>query len=82
MACRAACYTKLGAWNEGLKDAEECIRLEPSFAKGYSRKGHLQYFMKVSHRVLSSHMLLGGCWPLVSGVWLFDQQADTCIMPA
>ena len=44
---RAACYTKLGAWNEGLKDAEECIRLAPEFGKGYSRKGHLQYFMKV-----------------------------------
>ncbi|KAK9838651.1 hypothetical protein WJX74_000655 [Apatococcus lobatus] len=43
---RAACYTKLGAWNEGLKDAEECIRLNPSFGKGYSRKGHLQFFMK------------------------------------
>ena len=32
---RAACYTKLGAWADGLKDAEECIRLEPSFIKGY-----------------------------------------------
>lgn len=32
---RAACYTKLGAWNDGLKDAEECIRLAPDFAKGY-----------------------------------------------
>jgi stress-induced-phosphoprotein 1 len=32
---RAACYTKLGAWNEGLKDAEECIRLAPTFSKGY-----------------------------------------------
>lgn len=31
----------------GLKDAEECIKLAPEFAKGYSRKGHLQYFMKV-----------------------------------
>ena len=43
---RAACYTKLGAWQEGLKDAEECIRLAPDFSKGYSRKGHLQFFMK------------------------------------
>ncbi|KDD75187.1 hypothetical protein H632_c819p0, partial [Helicosporidium sp. ATCC 50920] len=43
---RAACYTKLGAWNEGLKDATECIRLKPDFAKGYVRKGHLQFFMK------------------------------------
>ena len=32
---RAACYTKLGAWNEGLKDAEQCIELEPAFIKGY-----------------------------------------------
>ena len=32
----------------GLKDAEECIKLAPDFAKGYSRKGHLQFFMKVS----------------------------------
>ncbi len=32
---RAACYTKLGAWNDGLKDAEECIRLAPTFTKGY-----------------------------------------------
>ena len=55
LACRAACYTKLGAWNEGLKDAEECIRLEPSFAKGYSRKGHLQYFMKVTRWLLTGH---------------------------
>ena len=31
----------------GLKDAEECIKLAPEFAKGYSRKGHLQFFMKV-----------------------------------
>ena len=32
---RAACYTKLGAWNDGLKDADECIRLAPEFSKGY-----------------------------------------------
>lgn len=32
---RAACYTKLGAWNDGLKDAEKCIELEPTFIKGY-----------------------------------------------
>ena len=34
---RAACYTKLGAWTEGVKDADECIRLAPAFAKGYRR---------------------------------------------
>ena len=35
---RAACYTKLGAWDAGLKDADECIAIKPDFAKGYVRK--------------------------------------------
>ena len=52
---RAACYTKLGAWNEGLKDAEECIRLAPDFVKGYSRKGHLQYFMKEFDKAMETY---------------------------
>ncbi|KFK40570.1 hypothetical protein AALP_AA2G013200 [Arabis alpina] len=43
---RAACYTKLGAMPEGLKDAEKCIELDPTFSKGYSRKGAVQFFMK------------------------------------
>lgn len=52
---RAACYTKLGAWNEGLKDAEECIRLAPEFPKGYSRKGHLQFFMKEYDKAMETY---------------------------
>ena len=52
---RAACYTKLGAWNEGLKDAEECIALAPTFAKGYSRKGHLQFFMKEYDKAMETY---------------------------
>jgi len=36
---RAACYTKLGAWNEGIKDADKCIELAPDFAKGYVLDG-------------------------------------------
>lgn len=35
---RAACYTKLGAWDAGLKDADDCITIKPDFAKGYVRK--------------------------------------------
>jgi stress-induced-phosphoprotein 1 len=52
---RAACYTKLGAWNEGLKDAEKCIELAPEFGKGYSRKGHLQYFMKEYSKAMQTY---------------------------
>lgn len=52
---RAACYTKLGAWNEGLKDADKCIELAPEFGKGYSRKGHLQYFMKEYTKAMKTY---------------------------
>lgn len=30
---RAACYTKLAEFNLGLKDCDECIRLEPNFGE-------------------------------------------------
>ena len=43
---RAACYTNLGAFPEGLKDVNKCIELDPSFTKGYSRKATVQLFMK------------------------------------
>lgn len=52
---RAACYTKLGALPEGLKDADECIKLAPDFAKGYSRKGHIQYFMKEYNKAMETY---------------------------
>ena len=37
------------------QDADECIRLAPDFAKGYSRKGHLQYFMKEHEKALETY---------------------------
>lgn len=43
---RSACYQKLVAFPEALKDAEKCIELAPTFAKGYSRKAAVQYFSK------------------------------------
>jgi len=36
---RAACYQKLTEFGLALKDCEQCIRLEPTFVKGYIRKG-------------------------------------------
>lgn len=38
---RAACYTKLAAVPEGLKDCETAIKLDPSFVKAYIRKASL-----------------------------------------
>lgn len=52
---RAACYTKLGALPEGLKDAEKCIELDPTFPKGYTRKGAVQFFMKEYEKALETY---------------------------
>ena len=52
---RAASYTKLGAMPEGLKDAEKCIELDPTFSKGYTRKGAIQFFMKDYDKALETY---------------------------
>ncbi|CAK9171146.1 unnamed protein product [Ilex paraguariensis] len=52
---RAACYTKLGALPEGLKDAEKCIELDPTFVKGYTRKGAVQFFMKEYDKAMETY---------------------------
>ncbi len=36
---RSAAYLSKGLGESALKDAEKCIEINPSFAKGYSRKG-------------------------------------------
>lgn len=38
---RAACYTKLAAFDLGLKDCDTCIKLDSTFIKGYIRKGKI-----------------------------------------
>ncbi|XP_058723805.1 uncharacterized protein LOC131595469 [Vicia villosa] len=52
---RAACYTKLGVMPEGLKDAEKCIEFDPTFTKGYTRKGAVQFFMKEYEKALETY---------------------------
>lgn len=51
----AACYTKLVAYPEGIKAADKCIELAPTFAKGYSRKGTLQFFMKETDKAIETY---------------------------
>jgi len=36
---RAAAYMALEAYEKALADADECVRLQPTWAKGYSRRG-------------------------------------------
>ena len=39
----------------GEKDADRCIKLKPDFAKGYSRKAHVQFFMKEYEKSLETY---------------------------
>jgi len=43
---RAACYTKLMAFDQALADCETCIKKDPKFIKGYIRKGAALVAMK------------------------------------
>ncbi|KAF0493901.1 Stress-induced-phosphoprotein 1 [Gigaspora margarita] len=43
---RAACYTKLMAYQEALKDCETCISLDPTFVKAYIRKATVEFLKK------------------------------------
>eukprot|EP01083_Nonionella_stella_P012860 36305_1 len=51
---RAGCYNKLMAWDLALEDCNKCIELDPTFAKGYLRKGKIEHFMKEYQKALSS----------------------------
>jgi len=37
---RSACYTALGELQKAVEDADQCIKLDPKWAKGYYRKGN------------------------------------------
>jgi stress-induced-phosphoprotein 1 len=43
---RAACYTKLMAFPEAMKDCETCISLDPTVVKYYIRKAAVEYLTK------------------------------------
>jgi stress-induced-phosphoprotein 1 len=51
---RAAAYTKLVALPEALKDAEEAIKIDPSFVKAYIRKSMVLYGMKEYNKALAA----------------------------
>lgn len=51
---RAACYTKLAAFDLGLKDCEKCTELDPKFIKGWIRKGHILQGMQQQSKAISA----------------------------
>ncbi|XP_044731476.1 stress-induced-phosphoprotein 1 [Chrysoperla carnea] len=51
---RAACYTKLAAFDLGLKDCDKCVELDPKFIKGWIRKGHILQGMQQNSKALTA----------------------------
>jgi len=43
---RSACYASLEKYEKALEDGAECVRLKPDWAKGYTRKGLAEFFLK------------------------------------
>lgn len=52
---RAACYTKLAAFDLGLKDCEKCVEIDPKFIKGWIRKGKILQGMQQQGKALGAY---------------------------
>ncbi|XP_053979991.1 stress-induced-phosphoprotein 1 [Hylaeus volcanicus] len=52
---RAACYTKLAAFDLGLKDCEKCVEIDPKFIKAWIRKGKILQGMQQQGKALSAY---------------------------
>lgn len=52
---RAACYTKLAAFDLGLKDCDTCVKLDESFIKGWIRKGKILQVMQKSSEAQTAY---------------------------
>lgn len=52
---RAACYTKLAAFDLGLKDCEKCVEVDPKFIKGWIRKGKILQGMQQQAKALTAY---------------------------
>lgn len=52
---RAACYTKLAAFDLGLKDCDKCCKLDPKFIKGWIRKGKILQGMQQHSKALTAY---------------------------
>lgn len=52
---RAACYTKLAAFDLGLKDCDTCVKLDEKFIKGWIRKGKILQVMQQPSKALVAY---------------------------
>ena len=52
---RAAAYTKLMAFPQGLDDCNKAIKMNPAFVKAYTRKGAIEFLMKDYKKALDTY---------------------------
>jgi len=52
---RAAGYQKITEWRLALRDVETCLAMDPSFAKGWSRKAGIHAFLKEYHKAMDAY---------------------------
>lgn len=52
---RSACYQKLAEFKMACEDADECIKRDPKFVKGYTRKGMALLAMKKSSEAAKAY---------------------------
>jgi stress-induced-phosphoprotein 1 len=52
---RCAAYIKLMEGNYSLKDAEKCVSLDPTFVKGWARKGGAHHLLKEYHKAIQAY---------------------------
>ena len=52
---RAACYTKVTAFDLGLKDCDMCIKLDEKFIKGYIRRGKILQGMQQTSKASAAY---------------------------
>lgn len=52
---RAACYTKLAAFDLGLKDCDTCVKLDDQFIKGWIRKGKILQGMQQASKAITAY---------------------------
>ena len=52
---RSASYTSLHKYQDALKDAEECVKINPTWAKGYNRVGAAEFGLGIYDEAINSY---------------------------
>jgi len=76
---RATCYAKLLAFDNSLKDCEECLKIEPKFVKAWIRKGRIEHLKKQYHKAVESYEKAMAIEPSNQELFKFYQETKMAI---